>query len=501
MFTYFVQIAKMAALPYKPPPVMASLEAMEQFYGYDHTSLVKEGVSYEDIARSAISQLQMMGRLPVPAESDEFIYPQLDTTHESMMQDPMATKRPASGKDEKKSGQPQSSLSAHLSPISAATSTSVAPIVPKILTEEELAEIEKTRKERAATQAKVAAEKELEAQQRKAIKEQIEMDRAAKLREAEERKAMRELQNQENKTDAAAAASQQQSRSTMSQATSPKQSRTSDENVSNPNLARPTAQRVGEKESTSEDSLSPRPPIGTPLTSDRATPEPFVFDSVEEASTRVVRQGHWVKTTGTPPTSAPQATPEDPEMLQYMLALKALTVEREKVQQVLARFAPLRAHPEHSAQVEKMLMQYETHLNALNSDIDMLNALMRGKKPSEFLRRASAPPAEPAGFTLRDTSSTNDLEEETELIGRPLELTDSQTTWQIRIKLLDASQITVKLHPSHTVQDILLHVASISTLTSRHKLQLMGSKGSDLELEQTAESAKLKSTTLIITLK
>ena len=105
---------------------------------------------------------------------------------------------------------------------------------------------------------------------------------------------------------------------------------------------------------------------------------------------------------------------------------------------------------------------------------------------------------ESQGFTLRTNVM---LEQDEALEGIPLTLSETEeTTWQVRVRLLDGKVITIKLNPSHTVGDLLRHVATFVPLTSRHRLEIQGKKA-ELELDWTAEKAELRSTTLVVTLK
>lgn len=430
---------------------------------------------------------------------------------------------------------------------------------PKLSAEEQSAEHEKRRKEQAVKQAKVAAERELEAQQRKAIKDQIEMDRVARAKEAEEKKraALQLSQLQSANLDSFSTNALPRTSSNLENTllipgsiplqASPEISRNSTPRQavsSDPQNAHGVTSEAGNVASNSvkeESSSSPSLADAAAHTAASATaatvgaahnplipgdnwmanakqgnhhwrqpsprsPSPGPFEDIPlgmPVKPAVVRGAGNIGPQGVhqifngSASSNPSKTSIPPEEAQKMAAIMAhLERERHKAVTTITALQKLSTIPNAPAEIREGLISWNRHLKNIDLDLANISNLLLGKHPVNEIPDHF----ESTGFTLRDQTYTDAEEEEEPLEGRALVMAPEEATWQVRIRLLDAKVIPVKLHPSHTVGDLLHHVASLTPLTSRHRLEIVGKKV-DLELDWTAEKAELRSTTLVLTTK
>lgn len=534
-FPFFLQMATAVQQRAFTPAVLVRLQSMEQEFGISASSLDRPGKSPTDMAHWAVKQLQDTGRLPVLLDSDDYICPTVDINEDSMNHEPnFDDSHNRVVEDEERFSLPPSVRGMGSGPMSmealaalanshfnanAAGSSPAMPALPTSAnnfpsfaidpfttlppsssfvkappTDEEVAQAEKQRKEKAAEQARLATEREQEAQKRKAIKDQIELDRQVRIKEAEEKKRSQKEAMQ---------LSQLQS---LSEATVTPRSA-----ASSSALASPSTQSHNETSSSAPSSYEGEQSISAATASSQHSLNPY-NNSSQPTMVRGVTghsSGHSSTNSSVPVTYPSYVTtassPIRPAGNSNLFgALASIEEERNKaIQAVRIIEAHFRQDP---ANINPALQQNLRAWTARAEELDMyytsLSAAAAQENGVEYRRAPSfsAAPTAPAGFTLREQGDQLLYEDEEAVEGRELVLSADETTWQVRVRLTDGKLITVKLNPSHTVGDLLHHVGSFAPLTSRNRLEVSGKKV-ELPLDWTAEKAELRSTTLVVTLK
>jgi len=449
------------------PVIVFERTKLEKYYHLQAASFTQAGMS----ARKVLEALQAEGRLPRVSNLKRFEIPVLNHDGDDLLREPSVDDASASvvsmgAKLAATAVLPSPALTSPYSGPSEDVSVSRATAVV------DPEEAERRRREQQVKQAKVLAEKEKEQEMRRAIREQIDKDRAEKTRQEEERRAKRALDAQQGTANGAifgapqpsvAHGLQVPSTATHGQHTSP---------IPSPRGQKPTMSQI-------EPTQNPEGPVSG---------------------------GHWFVPSAQPPAEAPSPVPglNQKEYTQYQSVLAKLESEVPRATKMIQLLESVRgdsAFPEK----DEALAQWRRYSDALHSDITMVRLLLRSGPGSGFKIRDSseALPSAPTGFTLRDTSksATEAQEEEVEVQGKALEMREGEEKWRIRVHLLEGPPVLLTLNPSHTVHDLMAHIATLTNnLTNRYKLEIAGQPG-ELAPEWTAERAGLKATTVRLVLK
>lgn len=492
-------MATIASRPNMTPFLSKNLAQYEQYYGFTAASILQPNMTPLESAYHRLKELIAAGVLPTPSDTSRFTYPSFRGDIAEEMDEDMgfyARNNTAATEKETESSAPK------LITMPYADSPSD---VEASLREREEREVdqERRRKEQELKQAKVLAEKEQEAQQRKLIKEQIEKDRLERVRQEESRKAARlaEQQQQVNATSQSLAASSLQPPS------------------------------VGNSPGSTSPAVSPRktsPPIAVPTPS----------TNTEQPTYRSA--GHWAVRETTPPNGSiassshtsshhsnqPYSSHHQPNhasaaasssshssidtyggqgsqqglppaiYTQYRVHLERLRQEETKVLNMLKTLEALqRVNP--SMEVNDSISTYQKYLSMYQRDIVAITKFLKTEGLPVNQNPLTAPPPEPTGFVLRDPSRDLVDEDEEEVEPHPLEMSAGAPTWRVRVQLPQGDQqpVTITLNPSHTVRDLLHHIATLTPITTSFKLEVVGKPG-ELDAQMTAEQAGLRSTTL-----
>lgn len=485
-------MASIASRPNLNPLITKNLAQYEQFYGFTASSILVPNLSPLESAYRRLQELVAAGAVRTPSDPSRFVYPSFRGDIQEEMEDDVgfyARNNAAPAEAAAESSAPR----AVQQPYADSPSDFEA---SKRDREEKEAELERRRKEQEAKQAKVQAEKEQEAQQRKLIKEQIEKDRVERARQEDERKAARLAAELQATTSLAPPSS---------------------------SLQPPSA---GSSPTSTSPSVSPRkhsPPISVPAPA----------STLEAANYQ--QRGHWAVRSTTPPNGAVSSSSQtsshtqnqapsghhgpshaaasasssafhsngtsaaDPLAsqlpsriyAQYRVHLERLRIEEQRTLQLLRTLEALqRVNP--SPQLDDTITEHRHRLELYYRDMATITTFLK----TEGMRSTvAAPPPEPVGFTLRDASKDLAYEDEEAVEARPLQMVDGTATWRVRVQMPQGDPITLTIHPSHTVLDLFQHLASVTSITTSFKLEIVGKPG-ELDMAQTAEQAGLRMTTL-----
>lgn len=437
------------AVKYGPVPGIAEdIAKAEEMYEISFSALLKTGKQPTELAGDVIRQLQLNGRLPVLRNTQRFTYPKIEDYKDDMFNTPVAQRSTASPTSPK----PKETFT----PISAATMSFMDPLSgpsePSGTSEQELADVEKRKKEQMAKQAKALADKENEAKQRKMIREQFEKDRAERLRQEEERRNQRSAETQQISPNSA---------------TNPL--------AGTSGLHVPS---VGPASSSTSPVMSPR--------------QKLAQESKPQAEP-VERHGHWAAPSSTPRQVERARFTMPPEtMLRYVELLAKLESEWKRTNHVLQAAEKLREIQGGVTELDDKVEEWERYAAALRKDIENVKNILRGELVEDMTEPTE--PTEPAGFTLRGESIELDIEEVT-IEARALVLVNGEPKWRVKVHLLEGPPVVVAINPTHTVQDIIHHLASLCSFTNRYHLEVSGKPG-ELDAESTAEASGLNMTTL-----
>lgn len=533
-FPFFVQMAQAVQQRAFTTAILYRLSKMEEEFGISASDFDKRGKTAVELANWAIQHLQDSGRLPVFLDKDEYDVPTIDITEDSMNREPdfddshdrvlhseeLIPKSPRA----RPASDPISALSAYLaankdrlvpqdeSPVTIETSEifksvtgsssstgsvslSLAPFAKAPPTEEEAAQAEKQRNVKAAEQARLAVEREQEAQKRKAIKDQIELDKQVRIKEAEEKKR--------SKNEAMQLSALQ----SLSETTTPRSAGSSSA------LASPSTQRENENASSAPSALNGENSIsratastsshgeGKSTSSTQRSLNPYDNPDVQQATLVRGYTGH-ASAVGSSSTHTGSYSSSGAHRLTGNIDTMLDNVAQERNNAFMAvsvihdhfRKDPSNINPS----LEQNLADWTARAQELDRYYRYLSAV-KGGAPGGFGIEPSGPTVAP-GFTLREQSDRLLDEDDEAIEGRELVMVEAEATWQVRVRLPDGKLITVKLNPSHTVGDLLHHVGTFVPLSSRNRLEVSGKKV-ELELDWTAEKAELRSTTLVVTLK
>jgi hypothetical protein len=449
-------IFKAAHLATTYPQVATEIAKAEEMFGISVPAIQKMGLTPLQSAKEVLKQGQLAGRLPLTKNPRRFEYPVIDHSTDNLLAEPMAAPRvtPVAAP------QPAASNSAISAATLAFSSDPEPEMKPMLSPEQQRVELEKRKKEQEAKKAKALEEKENEVQQRKTIREQFEKDRAERLRQEEERRTKRAAEMQLATQNGGL-------------------------NGSSGSLAVPVAQSAATQSSSNGSSPNPSPR--------RPSPAP----TAAAAEPAVQRSGHWAT-----PAASSRPTAERPifvppeEIIAYTQVLRRLESEKPKATQMIKTLEALRLAGA-APQLDEALAQWKRYAESIDKDIATVTAILRGESPETAKFVA---PAEPVGFTLRDPSTNNMDVEEVDIEPKVLTMIEGTPLWRVKVHLLQGPPVVVTIHPSHTIQDLYQHLASLSPFTNRYRLEIVGKPG-ELEMTDTAEASGLKMTTLRLILK